>query len=388
MSSFQDTLPLTADDDTILEALADAHLPSLLPALAQILCDLSLLREDLVPDTSPAMRAIGGYSDEQIVAARKVAFEALKRLRDDGASASDSLSDADVHTMLQHLTGGELTEDYVPLLLEELDYPVKDARAPKWTTGSLGRDKPFSAVVIGAGMSGILAAHRLNQAGVDTTIIEKNPETGGTWYDNTYPGARVDNQNHMYSYSFAQKSDWPYFYSTGEVLYDYFNECTDLFGIRDRIRFNTEVLAADWDEDAAAWRIRIRTQDGEEETIEAHALISSTGQLNQPKLPDIRPGEFRRAIIPLRTLGPRGRPERKARHCHRQRSQRIAAHPGSGQGSERPCHFPAHADVVRPRPELPRRRPGKPQLAFQSHTALCAVVPILDFLDIGGRAAS
>jgi 4-hydroxyacetophenone monooxygenase len=290
MSVSQDIQPFAADDDKVRATLKDAHLPSLLPALAQNLGDLSLLREDLVPDTSPEMRAIGGYTEAQLAGAEEVAFESLKRLRDAGAVDAPALTDSDIHKLLQHLTGGELTEDYVPLLLEELDYPVKDARAPKWTKDSVGRVEPFSVVVVGAGMSGLLAGHRVNQAGLDFTIIEKNPDIGGTWYDNTYPGARVDNQNHMYSYSFAQKPDWPYFYSTGKVLYDYFDECTDQFGIRDRIRFNTEVLSADWKEDAAVWRIRVRGSDGAEETIEVNALITSTGQLNQPKLPDI-PGQ-------------------------------------------------------------------------------------------------
>ncbi len=179
MTISPDTQPLAADDDALRSALDHAHLPSLLSALAQNLGDLTLLQEDLVPDTSPVMRAAGGYTAEQVAAAKEVAFAALKRLCDDGPSQGD-LSDADLHKLLLHLTGGEVGEDYVPLLLEELNYPVPDARAPGWRVDSVGRRTPFSAVGIGAGMSGLLAAHRLNQAGVDVTIIERNPEVGGT----------------------------------------------------------------------------------------------------------------------------------------------------------------------------------------------------------------
>ena len=290
MSISEGTQLTAVSDDEIRAALKDAHLPSLLPALAQNLGDLSLLRDDLVPDTSPAMRAVGGYTADQISAAAEVAFEGLKRLRDSETDTGYEPSDQELHQMLKFLVGEDLTDEYVPLLMEELDYPVADARAPKWNANSIGRGGPFSVVVIGAGMSGLLAAHRLNQAGLDVTIIEKNPAVGGTWWDNTYPGARVDNSNHAYSYSFAQKPDWPYFFSTAGVLYDYFDECADRFGIRDRIRFNTEVLSADWDDAASRWDIHLRATDGSEETLQVNALVSSTGQLNQPQLPNI-PGQ-------------------------------------------------------------------------------------------------
>ena len=86
------------------------------------------------------------------------------------------------------------------------------------------------------GMSGLLAAHRLQQAGIDFVILEKNDDVGGTWYENVYPGCRVDNPNHNYSYSFAQRHDWPYHFSTQDVLLDYFERCADTFALRDRIR--------------------------------------------------------------------------------------------------------------------------------------------------------
>ena len=64
-------------------------------------------------------------------------------------------------------------------------------------------------MIIGAGMSGIVAAHRLAEAGVPYVVLEKNADVGGTWLENSYPGCRVDIPNHYYSYSFAQRDDWP-----------------------------------------------------------------------------------------------------------------------------------------------------------------------------------
>ena len=94
-------------------------------------------------------------------------------------------------------------------------------------------------------MSGILAGHRLQQAGVDFTILDKNDDVGGTWHENVYPGCRVDNPNHNYSYSFAQRHDWPFHFSTQDVLHDYFRDCADAFGLREHIRFGAEVQSAD-----------------------------------------------------------------------------------------------------------------------------------------------
>ena len=94
-------------------------------------------------------------------------------------------------------------------------------------------------------MSGLLTAYRLAQAGIDFVVLEKNPDVGGTWFENQYPGCRVDNPNHNYSYSFAQRHDWPLHFSTQDVLLDYFRDCADEFGVHDRIRFGTEVVLGD-----------------------------------------------------------------------------------------------------------------------------------------------
>ena len=114
-------------------------------------------------------------------------------------------------------------------------------------TGASTTSRPGATVhvvVIGAGMSGLLAAHRLQQAGVSFVVLEKDADVGGTWFENTYPGCRVDNPNHNYSYSFAQRHDWPLHYSTQDVLLDYLRRCADEFGLRDHIRFGTEVESA------------------------------------------------------------------------------------------------------------------------------------------------
>jgi 4-hydroxyacetophenone monooxygenase len=123
-------------------------------------------------------------------------------------------------------------------------------------------------------------------------VVEKNPTVGGTWWENRYPGCRVDVANHFYCYSFEPSHDWSEFFSQRDELQAYFERTTDRHGLRARIRFETEVVGARWDEAAARWQVRLRTQDGREETLAANAIVSAVGQLNRPRLPDL-PGRER-----------------------------------------------------------------------------------------------
>ena len=85
---------------------------------------------------------------------------------------------------------------------------------------------------------------------------------GGTWYENSYPGARVDVGNHFYCYSFEPSNTWTEFFSQQPELQAYFEEVMDRHAIRPHIRFNTEVVGATWNDDSATWSVRVRTADG------------------------------------------------------------------------------------------------------------------------------
>lgn len=282
-------LRITESDDEIRRALAEAHLPSLLPALAHLTGDLGVLRPELRPDTSSMVGDPTGFLGGERAAqqARELALRVLARYRDDGCPPPKAPSDDFLRAILAWISPDADVEPYLPLVKEELSVGDADLRAPSWRMEKLAPGREFLVAIIGAGMSGLLAAHRLQQAGVPCVVLEKNDEVGGTWYENSYPGCRVDVANSFFSYSFAQKSDWPNHYSTQPALLAYFRECAERFDLRRRIRFRTEVLAAEWQEERALWRIRVRKPDGAEEHVEANALISAVGQLNQPKLPDL-----------------------------------------------------------------------------------------------------
>jgi 4-hydroxyacetophenone monooxygenase len=275
-----------SDDDTIAAALELAVLPPLLAALAGDLDDLSLVPEHLRPDLSVLMDPTFGLSPAQMAEGRQLAADGLRRLRERGARPPRALPLDELRSLLSFVTGGAASDDYLELLRDELALG-EDLRAPTWTKGELAPDRPFRVAVIGAGMSGLVAAHRLRQAGVDVVVLEKNDDVGGTWLENSYPGCRVDVSNLFYSYSFAQRADWPQHFSTQEVLLDYFRGVADEQGLRPLIRFGTEVTAVELDESTMDWTLRLRDAGGAESSLTADAVVSGVGQLNRPNVPDL-----------------------------------------------------------------------------------------------------
>ncbi len=138
-------------------------------------------------------------------------------------------------------------------------------------------------LIIGAGFSGIGVAIRLDAAGLgDYLIVEAGAEAGGTWYWNTYPGIAVDIPSFSYQFSFEQSPDWTRTYAPGRELKSYADHCVAKYGIADRIRFDTTVTGAAFDEKNDLWRV---STDGGE--ITARFLVNAAGVLTEPKLPDI-----------------------------------------------------------------------------------------------------
>jgi cation diffusion facilitator CzcD-associated flavoprotein CzcO len=150
--------------------------------------------------------------------------------------------------------------------------------------GHSGTDA-FPIAIIGAGFGGIGAAIRLQQEGFRSfTIFERAGEVGGTWRDNTYPGAACDVPSHAYSFSFEQNPEWTRKYSSSAEIEAYLVRCVGKHGLRPRIRFHTAIARADFDDAAGLWTLT--TDKGEE--VRARAVVQAVGGLVDPAWPAIR----------------------------------------------------------------------------------------------------
>jgi cation diffusion facilitator CzcD-associated flavoprotein CzcO len=137
--------------------------------------------------------------------------------------------------------------------------------------------------IIGSGFAGLGMAIQLTRHGIDDfVIVERGSEVGGTWRDNTYPGAACDIRSDLYSFSFAPAFDWKYRYGRQPEILDYLRSTADRFGIRSRIHFDCELLEATWDASASVWRVHTSTAE-----FTASVLVSGAGPLIDPVWPRI-----------------------------------------------------------------------------------------------------
>jgi 4-hydroxyacetophenone monooxygenase len=280
---FDEAIPrFDADDDTITQALADADLPALLMCVAAVTGDLAMLTPDIRPDYHDRSGQ-GGLSEAQQRDARERTLQRLRAYRESGSPEPVAPSEEVLRRIVEWVMGSE-TEEFLPLLREELVLAHEDPKAPTWSVADPALRHGAKVAIIGAGMSGLAAGYRLLQVGVELTVFEKNDDVGGTWFENRYPGCRVDVNNHLYSYSFATKSDWSLRFSTHEMLRQYFRDVADWTGVREHVRFGAEVTELRWDEAAAQWQVTT-VGGGTPEAFDV--VISAVGQLNRPLIPKL-----------------------------------------------------------------------------------------------------
>ncbi|MEV5002528.1 flavin-containing monooxygenase [Nocardioides sp. LML1-1-1.1] len=140
------------------------------------------------------------------------------------------------------------------------------------------------AVIVGAGFGGMGAAIQLKKLGYDDLVIlEREDDLGGTWHVNRYPGLAVDIPSSTYSYSFEPNPHWSRLFAPGPELKAYAVHVADKYDLRRHMRFDTVVQGARWDEETSTWHV---TLEGGE-TVAGRFLLTATGFLSQPKLPDI-----------------------------------------------------------------------------------------------------
>ncbi|WP_151958060.1 flavin-containing monooxygenase, partial [Acinetobacter guillouiae] len=139
--------------------------------------------------------------------------------------------------------------------------------------------------IIGSGFGGLAMAIRLLQANIhDFIILEKADDVGGTWRENQYPGAACDVQSHMYSLSFAPKTDWSKRYAEAPEIFDYIQDLIQQFNLKKYIQFNQEVVSTRYDEHNFNWHLTLKSG----QKIEAQFVIFASGPLHVAQIPKIK----------------------------------------------------------------------------------------------------
>ena len=174
------------------------------------------------------------------------------------------------------------------MLLEELELDDTDARRVDVGAGERARTSSRSSSSAAASPA-CWPGSGCEEAGIPFTIVEKNAGPGGTWYENSYPGARVDVGNHFYCYSFEPSDHWTEFFAQQPELAEYFNDVMNAPRHRARHplehRGHRRRLVG---RDRRLWQVRTRAADGTEDLLPARAIISAVGQLNRAHIPDIK----------------------------------------------------------------------------------------------------
>jgi 4-hydroxyacetophenone monooxygenase len=279
--------PFDDDEATIAAALEDVCVPALLCSLVHMTGDPSWIRDVPLARQPISTDVQGGLTADQLADVRRRAVPAIAAYRDAGCVPKPLPEDV-LTEMMAYLAGRPLEGVMVPLFMEDMQFDGADSGAITWgdeISAAAKADSPV--VVIGCALSGILAGIRLTQAGLPFTIIEKNEGPGGTWWENRYPGARVDVGSHHYCYAFEASHHWSEYFCQQPELRDYFVEVFEKYGLAPHTRFSTEVTSLTWDEPSARWAVGVRNPDGTTEVLDARFVVSAVGSLNLPRMPEI-----------------------------------------------------------------------------------------------------
>ncbi len=148
-------------------------------------------------------------------------------------------------------------------------------------------ESDYEVIVVGAGVAGIYQIKRLTDMGIKATVLEADPDLGGTWYNNRYPGARFDSESYTYGYSFSREVldewHWKEMFSGQPENLKYLNFVADKFDLRKHMQFNCRVESAIFDEASELWKIQV--SDGRDLTC--RILVLALGLLSQPTMPRV-----------------------------------------------------------------------------------------------------
>ena len=286
MATTQDEL-LGASDETIEDAVQYAD-PLVLRGLVYQLTGDERLATGVTVDT-----VVSGFRSKQVVGdpddvalIRRKAADFLKSCRDAGAHEVSFGPAERLRRSLGLTAGTDVPSGELEMWVEQLGLEPH-VRGLAWSRPPTPEQlADFSVLVIGAGMGGLNAAVQLQEAGIPFRIVEKNSAVGGTWYENRYPGARVDTPSRIFTHVFGADFPYPSPYCEQAENEKYINWIADHFDLRRHITFDTEVESSVWDDATSTWNLIAVGPDGTQ-TLTANAVITAVGFLSRPNIPKI-----------------------------------------------------------------------------------------------------
>ncbi|MCP5165360.1 MAG: NAD(P)/FAD-dependent oxidoreductase [Pseudomonadales bacterium] len=274
------SLPIT-DHERLRAALEQGDIPTLLMVYTRLSKDDGLL-DRFAPFIASIFEPPREMPAELVEELRERLFALLTRTAPPEDTPPD---DALFRRMLKTCVGEPVGDEFIPMLNEQMGFDLPERRSQRQ-----GRREPpqdFKVLVIGAGLTGLLAAIKLHEAGYRFQLVDKNPEIGGTWWENTYPGCGVDTPSHFYSYSFELNPDWSHYTPSGREFQEYLLGVAEKYDLRRHVLFDTRVTQCRFDELSSRWQITVEDENGRRE-LEANAVINAHGPLNRWQWPDIK----------------------------------------------------------------------------------------------------
>ena len=279
----QCTLPI-ADKAGLRSALEDANLPTLLMVYVSYVQD-----RDYLDRFAPYFQGI--YTAEAPANVPADMADDLRQrlfalLTDPVPPAERPIGPEFLRHMMAVSVGENVAPEIVPVLYDQMGF-----ERPLPRKEVAGRPLPpadFCVLVIGGGMTGIAAGVKLEEAGYNYVVIEKNAELGGTWFENRYPGVGVDTPSHFYSYSFELNPDWSTYHPKGKEIHDYLLAVADKYSVKDHVRFETKVVEARWNDASCMWHVTLQDLRTGKQSVEiVNAVLLAHGVLNRWSMPKI-----------------------------------------------------------------------------------------------------
>ena len=270
----------------VAEAVGIANIPTLACLLVQLSGDRRWIEGRYAPTRTRGLEDndTGGLPIEVQNEIRSAAIDAITAGIEGRAPALPSPDDALLVEMMGVSLGEKIPLEYASMIREEL--ALGGAMAPRSTAPTVRAPEGFSALIIGAGISGICAAIKLAEAGVSCVLLERNAGPGGVWLENRYPGAACDVPSHLYSFSFAPY-DWSRFFAGRDEIHAYLEKVATDHDVLSKVRFGCEATQARYLEESAQWEVDVRLPDGSLQSLRSEILISAVGAFNKPRYPDI-----------------------------------------------------------------------------------------------------